>query len=55
VRVTKWAGDGASRAGRLVGKELRQVQHKAGYDTVIVFEDGAITAWSEVKINILWR
>ncbi|MCA1968631.1 MAG: hypothetical protein LDL42_05835 [Rhizobium sp.] len=39
-------------ADRLVGKELREIQHKAAHDTMIVFEDGAITAWSEVRIEI---
>ncbi|TCR83664.1 hypothetical protein [Rhizobium sp. BK376] len=35
-----------------IGKELRAIQHKAEYDTTIVFEDGGITAWTEVKVNI---
>jgi hypothetical protein len=39
-------------AEKIVGKELRQVQHSAGYDTVLIFEDGAITAWTEVKIYL---
>jgi hypothetical protein len=39
-------------AERLVGKELREIQHKAAFDTIIVFEDGAITAWTEVTIDI---
>jgi hypothetical protein len=37
---------------KLIGKELRAIQHKAKYDTAIVFEDGGITAWTEVKVNI---
>jgi len=39
-------------AESLVGKELREIQHKAAFDTVIAFEDGAITAWTEVRIEI---
>ena len=39
-------------ADRLMGKELREIQHKAGYNTIIAFEDGAITAWTEVRIDI---
>jgi hypothetical protein len=38
-------------AERLIGKELREIQHNAAYDTIIVFEDGAITAFTEVKIE----
>lgn len=39
-------------AERLVGKELRQIHHRTKYDAVLVFEDGAITAWTEVKVNV---
>lgn len=39
-------------AERLVGKELTQIHHKAKYDTAIVFEDGGITAWTKVRINV---
>lgn len=39
-------------AERLVGKKLQQIHYKEGYDTTVVFEDGAITAWTEIKINI---
>jgi|APAga8741243855_1050100.scaffolds.fasta_scaffold03952_4 hypothetical protein len=38
-------------AERLVGKELREIQHNAANDTTIVFEDGAITAFTEVTIE----
>jgi hypothetical protein len=39
-------------AERLVGKELRQIHRKSKYDAVLVFEDGSITAWTEVKVNV---
>jgi hypothetical protein len=39
-------------AERLVGKKLMQIQHKAEHDTTIVFEDGAITAWTEVRVEL---
>ncbi|TDK31258.1 hypothetical protein E2F50_20150 [Rhizobium deserti] len=39
---------------RLVGKELREIQHNAGHETIIAFEDGAITVWTEVRINIVF-
>jgi hypothetical protein len=38
-------------AERLVGKELRDIQHTETRDTIIAFEDGAITAWTEVIIE----
>ncbi|MGF9565560.1 hypothetical protein [Neorhizobium sp. JUb45] len=39
-------------AEKLIGKELREIQHKAKYDTMIIFEDGSITAWTDVKVSI---
>lgn len=41
-----------SIAERLIGKELREIQHKAKYYTIIAFEDGAITALTEVRTEI---
>jgi hypothetical protein len=37
---------------KLIGKELREIQHKARSNTVVLFEDGAITALTEVRIDI---
>ena len=39
-------------AARLIGKELRGIQHTTGYDTSIKFENGGITIWTEVKFNV---
>lgn len=39
-------------ADRLMRKELREIQHKAKYSTIIAFEDGAITALTEVRTEI---
>ncbi|MCF1463835.1 MULTISPECIES: hypothetical protein [Rhizobium/Agrobacterium group] len=40
----------------LMDEELQQIQRLPdGPDTVIVFKDGRITAWTEVKVNISIR
>ena len=39
-------------ADRLIGKELREIQHKTKNSTIIAFEDGAITALTEVRTEI---
>ncbi|WP_147294002.1 hypothetical protein [Ciceribacter selenitireducens] len=41
-------------ADRLVGKELREIRHEPANGIIIVFEDGAITAWTEVRIEIFF-
>lgn len=38
-------------AEQLVGKELREIQHTDTHDTIIAFEDGAITAWTKVIVE----
>lgn len=39
-------------AERLVGKDLRQICHRAKDDIAIVFEDGQIIVWTEVRLNL---
>ncbi len=38
-------------AERLIGKNLQQLIHSE-HDVGIVFQDGGITAWTEVKIDL---
>lgn len=39
-------------AERIIGKELQEIRHKPKYFTIIAFEDGAITALTEVRMEI---